>query len=355
MDSDGEIADDRAAAASTEPDRAARSKEEETMRSFGIGTVLALACLLMQAAGQAGAEEAYPDHTVKIVVPSAGGSTTDTLARIVAEQLAQTWGKPVIVENISGGGMIVGTSQVAHAPPDGYTLLVSPPSPITFNHLLYRELPYEPSRFAPVSLLARVPNALVVKNDLPAGNVKELIAYAKANPGKVTYGSQGAGSTAHLSAGQLEMLAGVKMVHIPYRGAVAALNDVVAGHIDMFFDTVTTSTPMFRAGKVKILGVGGTERSPLLPEVPTIAESGVPGFRSVTWFAIVAPPGTPAALAEKISRDVVEGLARPEVKDKLARLTLEPIAGTPAAATRFFAEETALWGKVIKENHVTVE
>ncbi len=326
------------------------------MRSFGIGATLGLALLSLTAApDRAGAQEAWPSRTVKLVVPAAGGSTTDTLARIVAEQLGQKWGKPVIVENISGGGMIVGTSQVAHAPPDGYTLLVSPPSPITFNHLLYKDLPYDPAQFAPIALLARVPNALVVKKDLPAGNVQELIAYAKANPGKLTYGSQGPGSTAHLSASQLEMLAGVKMVHIPYRGAVAALNDVIAGHIDMFFDTLTTSVPMYRGDKVKILGVGGAERSAVVPEVPSIAESGVPGFRSVTWFAIVAPPGTPAALTDKINRDVVEGLQRPDVKDKLQKLTLEPIAGTPADAVRFFAEETALWGKVIKENHVTVE
>ena len=185
--------------------------------------------------------------------------------------------------------------------------------------------------------------------------MKELIAYAKANPGKLTYGSQGAGSTAHLSASQLEMLAGVKMVHIPYRGAVAALNDVIAGHIDMFFDTLTTSVPMYRADKVKILGIGGAERSAVAPEIPTIAESGLPAFRSVTWFAIVAPPATPTTLIDKINRDVVEGLQRPDVKDKLQKLTLEPIAGTPADATKFFAEETALWGKVIKENHVTVE
>lgn len=153
------------------------------------------------------------------MVPSAGGSTTDTLARIMADQLSRIWGKPVIVENI-GSGMVLGAAQVFRTAPDGYTLMVSPPSPITFNNLLYRDLPYDPSRFVPVALLARVPNALVVRSDFPAGNVSELIAYAKANPGQLTYGSQGAGSTAHLSASQLEVLGGIKMVHVPYRGAV---------------------------------------------------------------------------------------------------------------------------------------
>jgi tripartite-type tricarboxylate transporter receptor subunit TctC len=273
----------------------------------------------------------------------------------MADQLSQRWGKPVVVENITGGGNLVGTTSVFRSPPDGYTLLVSPPAPITFSHLLYRDLAYNPREFVPVSLLARVPNALVVKNDLPATNVKQLIAYAKANPGKVSYGSQGAGSTAYLSAIQLEMLGGVKMVHVPYRGAVPALNDVIAGHIDMFFDTLTTSVPMYRGAKVKILAVGSAERSPAIPEVPSIAESGFPGFRSVTWFAIVAPPGTPSALVEKINRDVVEGLRRPEVKEKLHRLSLESLIGTPADAAKFLAEETAFWGKVITENKVKVE
>jgi tripartite-type tricarboxylate transporter receptor subunit TctC len=316
---------------------------------------IALAAAIFFGSVPGRAQEHFPSHTVKLVVPAAGGSTTDTLARIVADQLSRTWGKPVVVENISGGGMVVGATQVFRAAPDGYTLMVSPPSPITLNHLLYRDLAYDPLQFVPVALLAKVANALVVKNDLPAANVGELIAYAKANPGKLTYGSQGAGSTAHLSASQLEVLGDIKMVHVPYRGAVPALNDVIAGHIDMFFDTLTTSVPMYRGGKVKILAVGGAERSPVVPEVPTLAESGLPGFRSVTWFAIVAPPATPAALADKINGDVVASLRRPEVAQSLAGLTLEPMIGSPADATRFFAEETRLWGKVIAEAHIKVE
>jgi len=281
---------------------------------------------------------------VKLVVPSAGGSTTDTLARIMADQLSRIWGKPVIVENI-GSGMVLGAAQVFRMAPDGYTLMVSPPSPITFNNLLYRDLPYDPSRFVPVALLAKVPNALVVRSDLAAGNVGELIAYAKANPRRLTYGSQGAGSTAHLSASQLEVLGGIKMVRVPYRGAVPALNDVIAGHIDMFFDTVSTSVPMYRSA----------ERSPVVPEVPTLAESGLPTFRSVTWFALVAPPATPTVLADKVNHDVVDALRTPDVAERLARLTLEPMIGSRADATRFFAEETRLWGKVIAEAHIKIE
>ena len=297
---------------------------------------------------------AYPSRTVKLVVPAAAGSTTDTLARIMADQLARTWGKSVIVENISGG-MVVGAASVFRSAPDGYTLMVSPPAQITFIQLLYRDLAFDPLRFVPVALLARVANALVVKNDLPATDVRGLIAYAKANPGKLTYGSQGAGSTAHLSASQLEVLGAIRMVHVPYRGAVPALNDVIAGHIDMFFDTLTTSVPMYRSGKVKILAVGSAERSPVVAEVPTLEESGLPGFRSVTWFAIVAPPATPAALANRINGDVVASLRQPEVADGLAKLTLEPMIGSPADATRFFAEETRLWGKVIEAAHIKME
>jgi tripartite-type tricarboxylate transporter receptor subunit TctC len=300
------------------------------------------------------ASPSFPSRTVRLVVPAAGGSTTDTLARIMADELARTWGKPVIVENISGG-MVLGAAQVFRAVPDGYTLMVSPPAQVTFIHLLYRDLAFDPLRFVPVALLAKVANALVVRSDLAANNVGELIAYAKANPGKLTYGSQGAGSTAHLSASQLEVLGDIKMVHVPYRGAVPALNDVIAGHIDMFFDTLTTSVPMYRAGKVKILAVGGAERSPVVAGVPTLAESGLPGFRSVTWFAIVAPPATPAALAEKINHDVVDGLRKPDVAASLARLTLEPMIGSRADAAGFFAEETRLWGKVIAEAHIRIE
>jgi tripartite-type tricarboxylate transporter receptor subunit TctC len=330
-------------------------RSEAMTQSMQRVATIALAAAIIFGSVPVRAQERFPSHTVKLVVPAAGGSTTDTLARIVADQLSRTWGKPVVVENISGGGMVVGATQVFRAAPDGYTLMVSPPSPITLNHLLYRDLAYDPLQFVPVALLAKVANALVVKNDLPAANVGELIAYAKANPGKLTYGSQGAGSTAHLSASQLEVLGDIKMVHVPYRGAVPALNDVIAGHIDMFFDTLTTSVPMYRGGKVRILAVGGAERSPVVSEVPTLAESGLPGFRTVTWFAIVAPPATPASLADKINGDVVASLKRPDVAQSLVGLTLEPMIGSPADATRFFAEETRLWGKVIAAAHIKVE
>ena len=176
----------------------------------------------------------------------------------------------------------------------------------------------------------------------------------KANPGKVTFASQGAGSTAHLSATLIELMAGVEMVHVPFRGAAPALNGVMAGHVDMFFDTVATSVPQHRAGNVKIIAVGSTERSPLVPEAPPVADA-LPGFRSVTWFALSGPPGLPADLAERVNRDVAEILKSPDVSERLTQLTLEPMLGSPADAARFFAEETQLWGRVIKEKQITVQ
>jgi tripartite-type tricarboxylate transporter receptor subunit TctC len=299
------------------------------------------------------AEDAYPSRVVKLIVPAAAGSTTDTIARLLADKLARTWSQSVIVENVAGGAMNIGAERVAKAAPDGYTMMVSPPSPISINQLLYHDIDYDPLKFVPVALLAKIPNALVVRNDLPAKSVQELIAYAKANPGKLTYASQGAGSTAHLSASQLEVLAGIKMVHVPYRGALPALNDVIAGHIDMFFDTLTTSVPLWHAGKVRILGVASAERNASVPELPTIAEQGVPGFRSITWFVLVAPPGTPAAVVDKINRDV--NAAFGELGEKFAALRLEPMPGSAADAARFVADESALWGKVIAEAHVTLK
>ena len=302
----------------------------------------------------ASAQDAYPSRLVKIVLPNAPGSTTDILARLVADQLSQKWGKPVIVENVPGGGMSIGSTQVFRAAPDGYTLFFAPRSPLTIMKLLYRDLSFEPSQFTPIALLVRVPNALAVRRDFPGATVKELIDYAKANPGKVTFASQGAGSTSHLSANLIDLLAGTEMTHVPYRGAVPALNAVMASQIDFFFDTVTTSVPQHRAGNVRIIAVGSPERSAVVPEAPPVAET-LPGFRSVTWFAMAGPPGMAPELALKINRDVNESLARPETRERLNKLSLEPMPGTPADATKFFAEETALWGRVIKEKNVTVQ
>lgn len=323
------------------------------MKVLGVPSrALLIAAIVSLATTASRAQDSYPSQLVKLVVPAAAGSTTDTLARLMADQFARKWGKPAVVENIAGGGMNIGAERVARAAPDGHTLLVAPPGPITLHQLLYRELAYNPTQFVPITLLARISNVLVARKELPASSVKDLIAFAKANPGKLTYASQGPGSTAHLSASQLEVLAGIKMVHVPYRGAVLALNDVVAGHVDLFFDTLTTSVPLYRADKVKILAVAGLTRAAAVPDIPTVAESGLSGFRSITWFGLVAPPGTPAALVARLNRDAVEILQSKDVGNRLRDLSLEVGATSPADTAKFFAEETALWGKVIKESNI---
>jgi len=314
-----------------------------------------LAAAAVLAAVPALAQDSYPARVVKIVLPVLPGSTTDILARLVADQLGRKWGQPVIVENMPGAAMNLGSEYVAHAAPDGYTLLLCPPAPLAIQQLLYHDLKYDPTKLVPVVLLVKVANVLDVRENFPADDVSGLIAYAKANPGKLTFASQGVGSTAQLSAAELEVLAGIKMVHVPYHGAQPALADVMAGNVDLFFDTLATSVPLYRAGKVKLLGLADAERDRAIPEVPTVAEQGLPGFRSITWFAIAAPPATPAALAEKINRDAAEILQKPEIVAKLHALQLEPMGGTTADAATFIAEETRLWDRVISEAHITLQ
>jgi tripartite-type tricarboxylate transporter receptor subunit TctC len=296
------------------------------------------------------AQEPFPSRTVKIVVPSAPGSTTDSLARIVADNLQRRWnGNAVIVENVAGAAMNIGSRGVARSAPDGYTLMVAPPAPLSFNHMLFKDPGYDPTKFVALTMLAKIANAMVVSNKVPAASLTEFIAYGKANPGKLTYASSGVGSTAHLSASQLEVRTGIKMVHVPYRGAIPALTDVMAGHVDMFFDTLATSVPLYKDGKVKLLGVADLTRAPAALEVPTMAEAGLPGFRSVTWFGLVAPPATPDAIADKISADTIAILRNREVVDLLGKLSLEPGATSRPETAKFFAQEAELWIKVIKE------
>jgi tripartite-type tricarboxylate transporter receptor subunit TctC len=313
--------------------------------------ILAMAALLTASA--ADAQDNYPSQTVKIVIPSAPGSTTDILARLTADQLGRKWGKPTVVENIAGGTMNIGAAAVARAAPDGYTLFVAPPAPIALAHLLSKNLSYNPLDWVPITMLAKIANVLSVRTSLPAGTLQDLIAYGEANPGKLTFATQGPTSTAHLSAAQLEAQAGIKMLAVAYRGAQPALTDVIAGNVDMFFDTLATSVPLHRAGKLKILAVADLQRAKTAPDLPTFTEAGMPGFRSITWFGLVAPPGTPVALAQRINRDAVEMLRSPEVVARLQSLSLEVGATSPSETATFFASETALWGKVIKEAGIT--
>ncbi|MFN3891191.1 MAG: Bug family tripartite tricarboxylate transporter substrate binding protein [Beijerinckiaceae bacterium] len=295
------------------------------------------------------AQEAFPTRTVRIIVPFPAGSALDGLTRIVAEGLNRAWGgKGVVVENVAGGGGNIGAQRVARADPDGYTILSSAPGPLVLNKLLYKDTPFEAERFVPLSLISTVPNVLVVRNDLPARSLSDFIAYGKANPGKLNYASQGVGSTGFLTGRALEVATRTQMVHVPYRGAAQILTDIAAGHIDSFFDTVTTSLPLHQAGKARILGVADVQRIAALPDVPAIGEL-VPGFRSITWFAMVAPEGAPPALADRISRDIVNVVRSPEVSDRIRTLNMTIRATNPAETAAFLTSERAYWSKLVAD------
>jgi tripartite-type tricarboxylate transporter receptor subunit TctC len=313
---------------------------------------MALAVLgIALAAGTGRAQDAFPSRLVRIVVPYPPGGGTDTLARLLAEHLGRKWGQSAIVENIGGAAGNIGSAEVARAAPDGYTLLLASPGPIATNSFLYKEMPYDPARWVPIALLATGPYVLVLRKSFEGSTVKELIARAKANPGKITAATPGVGSVGQLSTVQLEMLADIKMVQVPYRGLGPAINDIIAGHVDLMFDTPVTAVGLHREGRLKIVGVGTSERLRELPEVPTIAET-LPGYRAVTWYAMVAPPQTPAALADRINRDVNEILGRPDFVEKARAIQMEPATKSRTEAAKFFAEETELWGKVIKAANI---
>ncbi len=289
----------------------------------------------------------YPTRGVTIVVPVTPGSPTDSLARIAAERLSTHWQQAVTVLNVTGGGQNIAASRVFRSAPDGYTLMVSPPPALTVNHLLYKDITYEPSKFTPIAVLAEAPNVLIVSNDFPVSSLKDLIAYAKAKPDTVTFGSQGLGSTAYLTMQRLAGLADIKLRHVPYRGELPVLNDIMAGHLDIFFGTLSTAVGLYRDGRFKILAVADVRRSPALPDVPSMAELGFPNFQSTAWWALVAPPDTDQALVGKINHDVLAALAEHDVVQKLEKLHLQRVDKSPSQTAAFIADETALWSKIL--------
>jgi tripartite-type tricarboxylate transporter receptor subunit TctC len=297
------------------------------------------------------AQAPFPSKTVRVVVPYPAGGGTDALGRIIADQLSRKWGQSVIVENAGGAAGNIGAADVFRAAPDGHTLMVTSPGPVATNKFLYKDMPFDPARWTSIALLATGPYVLVMRKSFEGSTVKDLIARAKVEPGKITSATPGVGSVGHLATVQLEMLGDIKTVQVPYRGLGPAVNDIIAGHVDLMFDTPTTSLPLHRDGKVKIIATGTPERVPEFPEIPTVAES-LPGYRAVTWYAMVAPPQMPAALADRINRDVVEILSRPDIAEKVRNIQMDPVTKTRTDATKFFAEETELWGKVIKAANI---
>jgi tripartite-type tricarboxylate transporter receptor subunit TctC len=318
-----------------------------TLRGF-------FALLLVLVSQAALAQSGYPNKTVRVIVPFPAGGSNDVLCRILGEKFSAKWGQPVIVENRAGAGGNIGAEAVFKADADGYLLLCSPPGPLSINHNLYKALNYDPTAFVPVTVLAVVPNVVTVRLDLPANSLKELIAYAKANPGRINYASQGNGSTSHLSAAMLQTMAGLELVHIPYKGEGPALVDIVAGRVDIFVGNLAAALKFHQSNRARILAVASPRRSPVLPDVPTTAEAGLPGFITSAWFGLVAPPGTPASVVGKINADATEALKLPDVRARFLEQGAEPVGNTPAEMAAFVKEEVARWQKVIQENNVTL-
>ena len=297
----------------------------------------------------------YPARVVKIIVPFPAGGTADVMPRVIAEWLSRKWGRSVIIENHAGAGGNVGAEVVAKSEPDGYTLLASPPPPLVINQNLYPHLDFDPSQFIPIVVMGRVPNALVVNPDrIAANSVKDFIGYAQANAGKVTDATQGNGTTSQLTSAMFQMMANVKLQNVPYRGSAPALNDLVAGNVDCMFDNLGVSLQLVKAGKLKLLGVASPKRVASLPDVPAIAET-LPGFFSVTWYAVVAPAGTPAAIVDKVNAGINEALQDPDVQKRLADLSAEPVGGTRQAMDAYLKQETERWKNVIVSAHVTLD
>ena len=296
------------------------------------------------------AQATYPDKTVKIVVPYPAGGVADLLPRLVGQKLSEKWGEAVIVENKPGASGNIGMAQVALSQPDGYTLGLAPAGNLTVNPTLFRNMPFDTAKdLVPVTNLAQSPNVLVVHPSVPVKTFKELIAYAKANPGKLNFSSPGAGAGAHLAGELLNIEAGIKAVHIPYKGMAPAVNDLLGGQVQMMFAGISTVIPHIKSGKLVPLAIASPKRSPQLPDVPTVAESGYPGFDVTSWYGIVARAGTPPEVIRKVQRDMAEALQQPDVRAKLEGLGLEPVGSTPEEFAKTIAAETRKWADIMQK------
>ena len=297
----------------------------------------------------------YPTRTVRVVVPYPAGGGTDVLGRLLADQLARKWEQSAIVENSGGAAGNIGAAEVFRAAPDGHTLMVASPGPIATNRFLYKDMPFDSKRWSAIALLTTGPYVLVLRKSFEGATVRDFIARAKANPDRITAAIPGVGSIAHLATVQLEMLAGIKTTQVPYRGLSPAINDLIAGHVDLMFDTPTTALPLHRDGKVKIIATGTPERLPEASEIPTIAEAGVAGYRAITWYALVGPPNMAAPLIARINRDVAEILNRADVVERVRAIQMEPSIRTPEQSAAFFVDEAELWGKVIRQANIPLQ
>jgi len=326
----------------------------QACRQFATRCAITAGALLLAPAAYA--QPAYPAKAITIIVPFSAGGTTDILARVIGQHMSRDLGQPVIIDNRAGAGGNIGTQLVARAPADGYTLLMGTVGTHAINQSLYRKLAFDPIKdFAPITRVALVPNLLVAHPSQPFKNVQELIAYAKANPGKVTFGSSGNGSSIHLSGEQFKHMAGIDIQHVAYKGSAPAVNDLLGGHIAIMFDNMPSAIGHVKAGKLRPLAVTTPKRSPALPDVPTIAEAGLPGYEATSWFGLLAPGKTPAPVMAKLNAAILKALADPEVKNKMAEQGAEAYGETPQQFAAFIQSETVKWGKIVKQSGATAQ
>jgi tripartite-type tricarboxylate transporter receptor subunit TctC len=300
--------------------------------------------------------QAWPSKPIRIVVPFAPGGPADLLPRLIGPKLGEVLGQPVVVENKPGAGGSIGMELVAKSPPDGYTLVIGPTGNLVVNQHLFATLPYDPMKdLAPITLIATFSNVLVVHPDVPAKSVGDLIALAKAKPGSLSYGSPGTGSQPHLGGEYLKQLAGFEIVHVPYNGTAPALRDLLGGQIQFMFSQTSAALPQIQAGKLRALGVASPNRAAQLPDVPTIAESGLPGFEAVSWYALLAPTGTPKDVVAKLHVEIAKILQLQDIREKLSAQGGDPVGNTPEQLTAMMRSESARYAEIVKRGNIKAE
>jgi tripartite-type tricarboxylate transporter receptor subunit TctC len=315
-----------------------------------------VATLSLCAVGGVAHAQTYPDKPIRLLVGFAAGGPADVTARVIGDKIAEAWGKPVIIENVTGAAGNAAADRVAKAAPDGYTLLAAASATIVTNPSLYQKLSFDPVKdFAPITQIAYTPNLLAVPADLPVKSVAELVAYARAQPGKLTFGSAGVGTSQHLAGELFKTMAGLDITHVPYRGIAAVMPDLLAGRITMVFGNITAVLPLVREGRLRALAVTSTRRWASVPALPTMIEEGYKDFDSSAWFALMAPAGTPQPIIDKLHQETVRILALPEIRKRFDDIGMEPIGNTPAEFAAVIAAETPQWAKVIRDAGVKAE
>jgi tripartite-type tricarboxylate transporter receptor subunit TctC len=306
-------------------------------------------CVLLALSAAGTVAQGYPTKPVRIVVPFSPGGSTDVTARLVAQKLTEAWRQQAIVDNRAGAGGNIGAEAVAKSPPDGYTLLLATTGVMSINHRLYRSLPYDALKdFAPVTQIGALPLILIVHPSLPVKQVRDLVAIARAQPGQLSYASSGIGSATHMTAELFRMMAGVDIVHVPYKGSGQAMTDLISGQVGVAFDQITSSLPHVQSGKLRALAVTSARRFPSVPDLPSIAEAGIKGYESVSWNGIAAPAATPREIVARIQQDIARALQLPDMKERFFKDGIEPVGSTPEQFAAHIRSERAKWEKVIE-------